>query len=163
PDRRPHRVTPVRPPADAGRHRSRRAARPTLVDVDLPAATAAVPPDVRAFLAEAGRRIERVQATSRSPAFVPSDHARSYPGPKALADATLAPGNRFCEWGSGFGVVACLAAMLDFDASGIEIEPDLVDAARELAADFDLSVQFARDSFIPPGGESYADVSGGFA
>jgi hypothetical protein len=127
------------------------------VDVDLPAAAAVVPPAVRAFLREAGRRIEHFQATSRSPAFVPSDHAGAYPVLKALADANLAPGNRFCEWGSGFGVVACLATMLDFDAYGIEIEPALVDAARELAADFDLPVQFARDSFIPPGGESCAE------
>ena len=41
--------------------------------------------------------------------------------------------------------------MLDFDACGIEIEAELVDAARQLAADFDLPVEFVRGSFIPTG------------
>src|SRR5436309_15121193 len=101
-----------------------------LKDLDLPGGGAAPPADVRAFLREAERRIERFQRTSRSPAFVPSDFAGAYGVLQALAAANLAPGNRFCEWGSGFGVVACLAAMLDFDAYGIEVEAELVDAAR---------------------------------
>jgi hypothetical protein len=41
--------------------------------------------------------------------------------------------------------------MLDFDAHGIEIEGELVDEARRLAADFDLPVEFVRGSFIPEG------------
>ena len=51
--------------------------------------------------------------------------------------------------------------MLDFDACGIEIDGDLVLAARQLAADFDLPVEFVHDSFIPRGGESFADTAGG--
>src|SRR2546423_1671474 len=73
---------------------------------------------------------------------------------QALAESALAPGGRFCEWGSGFGVVTCLAAMIGFDACGIEIEPDLVAAARRLAADFDLSAEFVCGSFVPRGGEA---------
>ena len=60
----------------------------------------------------------------------------------ALAANDILPGTLFCEWGSGFGVVTCLAAMLEFDASGIEIESDLVDAAEDLSADFGLAVEF---------------------
>lgn len=134
-----------------------------LVDLELPPTDAAPPPEVRAFLREANDRIERYQMTSRTPAFVPSDHAGAYGVLRAVAAGNLAPGPRFCEWGSGFGVVASLAAMLDFDACGIEIDGDLVAAAQELADDFDVHVQFVRDSFIPPGGEKYADVSGTFA
>src|SRR4029079_19467023 len=60
------------------------------------------------------------------------------------------------EWGSGFGVVACLAAMLDFDAVGIEIESDLVDEAQQLADDFDLPVEFFCGGFIPRGSAIHA-------
>jgi hypothetical protein len=60
-------------------------------------------------------------------------------------------------------VVACLAAMLGFDACGIEVEPELVDAARELADDFELPVEFTCGSFIPAGSEDCRDVSEGFS
>ena len=79
----------------------------------------------------------------------------------------LAPGPVFCEWGSGLGVAAALATMLGFESYGIEIEEPLVEAARDLAADFDLPVQFVQGSFIPAGAEacaeqSYADNSSEF-
>ena len=123
-----------------------------LIDVRLPVDQPAVPGDVRAFLREAGRRMDRLQFDEHVPAFVASDFQSAYATLRALAEANLAPGDLFCEWGSGLGVVACLAAMLGFDARGIEIEPSLVEAAVQLAADFDLPVEFIQGSFIPPGG-----------
>src|SRR5262249_39441274 len=102
-------------------------ARMPLINLELPADAAAVPGDVRALLREAERRIGRFQAESRVPGFVPSDFARAYRALRGVA-AGLAPGNLFCEWGSGFGVVACLAALLDFDDCGIEVAGELVDA-----------------------------------
>jgi hypothetical protein len=108
-----------------------------------------LPGDVRSFLREADRRIERFQRDCHVPGFVPSDFARVYQTLRALAAGKASPGNLFCEWGSGFGVVACLAAMLDFDARGIEIDEELVAAAQQLAGDFDLPVEFVRGSFIP--------------
>jgi hypothetical protein len=134
-----------------------------LLDLCLPVAADALPHDVRTFLQEADRRIERFQRNHVLPAFVPSDFTRTYDALRTLAAGDLAPGNLFCEWGSGFGVVACLAAMLGFDACGIEIEGELVDEAQRLAADFDLPVEFARGSFIPPGGDGCLDSEGGFA
>jgi hypothetical protein len=74
------------------------------------------------------------------PRFVPSDYGATCPAASLLR---AAPGRLFCEWGSGFGVVACLAALLDFDACGIEIDEELVEAARQLAQAFDLP-QFVR-------------------
>jgi hypothetical protein len=135
----------------------------SLADVNLRCAEDAVPADVRLFLREADRRIEEFQSYGRVPGFVPSDFPRVYRVLRAVAEANAAPGNLFCEWGSGFGVTACLAAMLDFDAVGIEIDGDLVDAAQKLADDFGLPVEFIRGSFIPKGGEVCADLKDDFA
>jgi hypothetical protein len=134
-----------------------------LAELSLALEGAAVPRDVRSFLREAERRVERFRRACRVPGFVPSDFRRAYAALHALAEAGLAPGSLFCEWGSGFGVVSCLAALLDFDAVGIEIEGELVDAARELADDFGLPVEFVRGSFIPAGAEAFVEAGGEFA
>jgi hypothetical protein len=135
--------------------------RMPLIDLSLPAAPARVPGDVRSFLREAGRHIRRFPG--RVPGLVPTDFELAYGALQALAAADLAPGRLFCEWGSGFGVVACLAALLDFDACGIEIEGELVDAARGLADAFGLPVEFVHGSFIPRGGEALTGSGQGFA
>jgi hypothetical protein len=135
-----------------------------LTELHLPADTARPPPDVRAFLREAERRIARFQRRCRVPAFVPSDFTLAYGTLRALAaGGAFVPDTLFCEWGSGFGVVACLAAMLDFDATGIEIEGELVDAARRLADDFGLPVEFAQGSYIPRGSSLRPEGGDGFA
>ena len=76
-----------------------------------------------------------------------------------IAEANLAPGNSICEWGSGFGVVASLAAMLDFNANGIELQKVLVDASRKLAGDFTLPVKFVHGSFVPSCAEADASIN----
>ncbi len=118
----------------------------------LPAEEPVLPGDVRRFLREADRRIERFQRARWAPGFVASDYARVYAGLCRIE----APGRCFCEWGSGFGVVCCLAAMLGFDTWGIEIRQELVDASRELAGDFDVPAELALGSFVPPG--AYAQI-----
>ena len=118
--------------------------------VDLPHEELALPGDVRRFLREADRRIERFCQAHWAPGFVASDFARVYAGLRRLEASDLAPGRCFCEWGSGFGVVCCLASMLGFDAWGIEIRGELVDASRRLAEDFGLPAEFALGSFVPP-------------
>ena len=121
----------------------------TLRDFDLPADGEPMPRDVPAFIREAGRRVERFQRSSPVPGFVASDFAGAYRRLRSVAATVPTPGRLFCEWGSGFGVVAGLAALLEFDAYGIEAEGALVEAARGLAADFGLDATFAHGSFIP--------------
>jgi hypothetical protein len=122
-----------------------------------------VPSEVRRFVREADRRVAEFQVTGRLPAFVPSDYLGAYRVLRELANGTLARGNRFCEWGGGFGAVAGLAAKLDYDSHGIEAEGELVDAARRLADDFDLSVEFAHGSFVPRGAEGRVHKGGTYS
>ncbi len=129
-----------------------------LVDIEISINGSVVPDDVVAFLGEADLRVSEFVRNSpiHITGFVPSDFVTVYHALRAITEANLAPGNSLCEWGSGFGVVASLAAMLEFNVCGIEIERDLSDASRKLADDFGLPVEFVHGSFVPPGAE--ADV-----
>ncbi len=130
-----------------------------LVDVDFSKNASPLDGAVATFLRDADERITDFFRTNRGgcSAFVPSDYAPIYEALQAVIDSDLATGNAFCEWGSGFGVVSSMAAMLEFDACGIEIERDLVDEACRLAEDYDLPVEFVQGSFIPPGGAQEAE------
>lgn len=87
------------------------------------------------------------------PNFVVCDFALVDAGLAWIGDQGLSCGDRFCEWGCGFGVVAMLAALRDWQSCGIEVEPVLVDEARRLAEDHDIEADFSVGSFIPEGGE----------
>ena len=134
-----------------------------LVDIDISINGSVLPDDVVAFLREADLRVSQFVRNSpiRVTGFVPSDFVTVYHSLQAITEASLAPGTSFCEWGSGFGVVASLAAMLEFKVCGIEIERGLVDASRRLADDFGLPVEFVHGSFVPSSAE--ADVEEAFA
>ena len=137
-----------------------------LLDIDISINGSVLPDDVVAFLREADLRISQFVRNSpiRVTSFVPSDFVTVYHSLRAITEGNLAPGTSLCEWGSGFGVVASLAAMLEFKACGIEIERSLFDASRSLADDFGLPVEFVHGSFVPSGAEAdveeaYADTS----
>lgn len=134
-----------------------------LRDLPLALTPADLPAEARRFLGEAEARIDRFQSECRVPAFVPCDYSAAFAVLATLSENALARGRRFCEWGSGFGVVVGLAAMLDFDACGIEIEGSLVEEARQLAADFDLPVEFVQGSFVPRGAEDRVHASGTYS
>ena len=70
---------------------------------------------------------------------------------EALAGLRAAAGmpGVFGEWGSGFGVNTCVAAMLGYRAVGIELDPALLRHARALAADYQLSATFVQGNFLP--------------
>lgn len=133
-----------------------------LSTVELTLQRGTLPGNVQALIDDAEQRIEEFTESTRSepiPAFVPSDFASAYWALESIDRQSLATGGLFCEWGSGFGVVTCLAALLEFDAGGIEVEPLLVEEARKLAEDFDLPCEFACGSFIPNEAEEIALTS----
>lgn len=138
----------------------------SLALVELPPGDTALPPEVQTLVDDAQQRIEALIESRRDRpivAFVPSEFAPVYQVLACIAQLELAPGHRFAEWGSGVGVVSCLAAMLGLDAVGIEIEPDLVATSQALAADHAVDVQFVTGNFIPPGGEELTQRQGDIA
>jgi hypothetical protein len=135
----------------------------SLINVRVPETTLLkpMPRQVRRFLKHADERMEsyrlRMIHEKRSSPFIPSDYPTVYQWMRAIARRQMATGEAFLEWGSGFGVITCLARVLEFEAFGIESEPELVDLAEQLAADHELDVCFACGSFIPSGGDALVD------
>jgi len=128
-----------------------------LVKLDVPTDVAPLPRKVAAFLTEVDLRIDRFAKHGSVHAFVPSDYVLVYGVLRSLAARSTAPGNAFCEWGCGMGVVAGLATMLGYEACGIEINAELIDEARALAEDFDLSIEYSCGNLIPTGGGHHVD------
>lgn len=89
--------------------------------------------------------------------FMPSDYERVL---RALL-SLRGPGLRFLEWGSATGVITIMADLLGFEAYGIEIDPELVATARNLAERSESDARFAVGSFLPDGYEWKPDSGDG--
>jgi hypothetical protein len=135
----------------------RRFKRHALSPVEVhPGAAGQFPAAVAAFLADAGTRIDAFfdrWKRSKSLGFFPSDYEAVYAVLKALRESNP-EATRLCEWGSGFGVVAGLGALLGYRAWGIEIDERCVEASRSLLEDHGIDVQILEGSFVP---ERYAE------
>jgi SAM-dependent methyltransferase len=122
-----------------------------LVPFEIEPSREPLPPAVAAFLGAAQARIDRHFAAPEHRTgigFVPCDHEAVFRALKALARAQPDL-RRFLEWGSGFGVVTGLAAMLGLEACGIEIDARLVMESRALLAAQGLRAAVAHGSFMP--------------
>ena len=75
-------------------------------------------------------------------------------------DVELPPNRVFCEWGSGFGTATCLAALLGYEAYGLEIDAELVRLSRAIARRLGIPVKMLCTSLLPAGYEAYAGVDG---
>jgi hypothetical protein len=110
---------------------------------------------ISCFVDDAAGRVRRFlddhQGACRIAEFVASDLFVAFSVLREVRDRYFTAGASFCEWGSGLGGVSCLAAMLGFEACGIEIQQPLVAEARRLAADYRLPVKFFSGSYKPPG------------
>jgi len=110
--------------------------------------------DVRArltFLYEEGRQLAaRFRARAHEQAWHPFV-AANYESVERILLPLREPGMRFLEWGSATGVITIMADLLGFEACGIEIDPGLVDIARDLARRTDSGARFVAGSFLPAG------------
>jgi hypothetical protein len=141
-----------------------------LTEIRLPdeAALAAidVPADVAALFDDADERIaDYFERTQDAPviAFVPCDFPAAWRALRWMQGEGLATGPSFCEWGSGFGVVAMLAATAGFESTGIEVVADLVEESERLATDHGITVEFVEGSFVPDGSDAVSDALTEFA
>ncbi len=131
----------------------------SLQQIPLDPTNVTVPREIIEFL----REIEGVVETHRTNTpmalrgFVPSDYRMVYACLKSLRDSNLLCGDRFCEWGSGVGVVAILAAMVGFESYGIEYDPALCAVAEKMSEEFAAPVKFVPGSFVPDGVEDLID------
>ena len=124
-----------------------------LVPIEIEPVKAPLPAAVSTFLAAAQTVLDAWFARPEHQSgigFIPSDYE--------LVWRTLAAVRRdhpdarhLLEWGSGFGVVTGLGALLGFETSGIEIDRELVAASRTLLTVHRLRATIAEGSFVPDG------------
>ena len=124
-----------------------------LTEIELPATSVllSLAEENDPFIDEANEAIERFMLADQEVIenFVTCDFHLAKSALAWVQRENLLTGERFCELGSGFGVVAMLAANMGMDAIGIEIEQILVDQANDLAMRVENPAKFYCGSFIP--------------
>ena len=112
---------------------------------DLP-----VPRFVDCFIRDAEDRAEEYGGRAGKGLFVPGDYRGIFQILQWLLRTQAAVrGAAFLEWGSGQGMATILAALLGYEAVGVEIDEALVRESRELAARYDVPARFEPGSYDP--------------
>ena len=135
----------------------------SIKQIDYEAESPEVPDPFASLIQDADDRWDKFWAqklNKRYPRYVASEPAQVYAALKHVRDEGIAPGERFIEWGSGFGVATSLAAQLGFEATGIELEDGLVEIAESLAEKHQTGAEFIATTYIPEGYISYDHVGG---
>ena len=110
---------------------------------DLP-----VPRFVDCFIRDAEDRAEEYGDRAGKGLFVPGDGRYAFQVLQWLVRTkAVHPGAAFLEWGSGQGMATILAALLGYEAVGVEIDAALVRESRELAARYGVRARFAHGSY----------------
>jgi len=117
---------------------------------------------VARLIATCSRGWERFFADhdDQAPRFVPSVPERVWAVLAEVTTRQLPPTRVFCEWGSGFGTATCLAALLGYEAYGLEIDKELAQLSRAIARRLGIPVTMLCTSFLPAGYEASAGVNG---
>ena len=135
----------------------------SIKQIDYEAGSPEVPEPFASLIQDADDRWEKFWAqklNKRYPRYVASEPGQVYAALRHVRDEGLALGERFIEWGSGFGVATNLAAQLGFEATGIELEDGLVAIAESLAEKHQIGAKFIATTYIPEGYISYDHVGG---
>ena len=125
---------------------------PGLERVEVPpeAGDLPVPRFVDCFIRDAEDRAEAFGERPGKGLFVPGDYRYAFQILQwLLRTKATAKGAAFLEWGSGQGMVAILAALLGYDAVGVEIDEALVAESRELARRYGVHARFEHGSYDP--------------
>ena len=131
----------------------------TLKCIEFDYKSIAIPNEIVEFLQAVEYLVEqhRVDTPIKYRGFVPSDYRMIYQCLKAVYDSHLLCGDRFCEWGSGIGVVASLAAMVGYESYGIEYNGKLCSVAEGICEEFDIPARIVNGSFVPNSVEDLID------
>ena len=135
----------------------------SIKQIDYEAESPEVPEPFASLIKDADDRWDKFWAqklNKRYPRYVASEPAQVYAALKHVRDEGLALGERFVEWGSGFGVATIMAAQLGFEATGIELEDGLVEIAESLAEKHQTGAEFITTTYIPEGYINYDHVGG---
>ena len=135
----------------------------TLETIPMEGPEAAVSEQVARLIDACSRGWERYFADNdddQAPSFVPSEPERVYAVLEEVTRRHLPPNRVFCEWGSGFGAVTCMAALLGYQAYGIEIEADLTQHARAIARRLRIPAMMICASMFPKGYGSFLGPNG---
>ena len=135
----------------------------SIKQIDYEAESPEVPEPFASLIKDADDRWDKFWAqklNKRYPRYVASEPAQVYAALKHVRDEGLALGERFIEWGSGFGVATIMAAQLGFEATGIELEDGLVEIAESLAEKHQTGAEFITTTYIPEGYINYDHVGG---
>lgn len=135
----------------------------SLQNIEYQAGKLELPEPIATLIADADARWHDFWAqklNKRYPRYVASEPAQVYAALKHVRDEGLALGDRFVEWGSGFGVATNIAALLGYEATGIELEEGLVAVAESLAQAHQTGAEFIATSYIPEGFIEYEHIGG---
>lgn len=132
-------------------------------EIDYEPVSAELPPRFYKLVEAAEARFDefyKQQLNKRYPRYIASEPDQVYAALKWVTDRGLVQDRKFVEWGSGFGIATCMAALLGYEATGIELRAGLVDIARELARSQSIEANFICTSYIPEGYIEY-EIAGG--
>jgi len=132
-------------------------------ELDIAFSTPELPADVAQLIEASDRCWDQFFANRtnrRFPRLIPSDPALVFTVLAGVTHQDLPPGRVFCEWGSGFGTATCLAALLGYEAYGIELHAELADISRDMARELAIPVEILCTSYIPEDYDSYAGIGG---
>ncbi|MDV6033376.1 MAG: class I SAM-dependent methyltransferase [Phycisphaera sp. RhM] len=124
-----------------------------LIELDFPVCWDTPPKEILRTIEIAERlrgQMKSDETQKRIPLLANSNYYIAYHALKHIRDTGLGGDLSFCEWGSGLGVVTCIASQLGFHVTGIEIEASLCEFSEKLARQADVDARFFQGSYRSP-------------